>query len=360
MPIKLDQKQIEAQNELEKIAINLQNQRNISWFKNFFIDQKRVKSFYLHGDVGRGKSMLMKKFYSTLPKEIEKCYFHFNNFIKTIHESLKNIRKEKVVYKDELIEAINRIIQNAKLICLDEFQVIDIADAMLLSRIFIHLFKKNLTIVFTSNSHPLELYKNGLQREFFIDFVNKTLLPNCEVFFLNNQIDYRDEFKKNLVKRYFISNKKNREIFEEAILCFTKNQKLKSKKITVWGREIKIKKTFENIAIVSFDEICRVELGASDYQMICKNFDLIFLRKLPKLNEDNLNELRRFILFIDEVYENRVSLIILAKTKISEIYDDSKIKVEALKRTISRLKEIKSDEYWKNSKAMNLGDIITK
>jgi cell division protein ZapE len=105
----------------------------------------------------------------------------------------------------------------------------------------------------------------------------------------------------------------------------------------------------QKIAIFNFDQLCRFELAASDYQAICKNFDLIFLLKVPKLTSEDVNEARRFVLFIDEVYENKTALIVLAKTKLEKIYE-SKIGSEAFARTVSRLNEIKSDQYWQESK----------
>ena len=121
--------------------------------------------------------------------------------------------------------------------------------------------------------------------------------------------------------------------------------KLKPAKIKVWGREIKIKKTYKKVAVFNFDDLCRVEFAAAEYQAICQNFDLIFLLKIPQLLPEDANEARRFVLFIDEVYEKKTGLIVLAKTKSEKIYE-SGTGAEAFKRTVSRLNEIKSDQYW--------------
>ncbi len=130
---------------------------------------------------------------------------------------------------------------------------------------------------------------------------------------------------------------------------FTKNEPLKARNIKVWGRDVVLKNTFENVAIINFDEICKNNLGASDYKEICKEFDLIFLLNLPILGANEKNEARRFMLFIDEIYENKTALIILAKCKIDEIFSEEKDK-NFYARVVSRLNEIKSDEYWQNSK----------
>jgi cell division protein ZapE len=344
----LDHAQLAVEERLKKLAVYLENEAGVGFFKKIFSEKETSQSLYIHGGVGRGKTMLMKKFYSSIHKT-PKVYFHFNSFMRLIHEALRDIRKEEKKYKYELIEAVQRIIKNHKLICFDEFQVVDIADAMLLSRIFSFLFSQGVTVVFTSNSKPLELYKNGLQREVFLEFVTKVLLKNCEVLHLDSPTDYRSLYCRNLTKRYFISNSKNREEVKKIIKNLTAGKKAEAAKIKVWGREIKIKKTFGKIAVINFDEICRVEFGASDFQSICKNFDLIFFLKIPRLSEEEPNEARRLTLFIDEVYENKVALIISAKTAPEKIYEKG-TGSEAFHRTISRLNEIKSDQYWKESK----------
>jgi cell division protein ZapE len=382
----LDSKQILIQSKLKQLASDLEKKKNSNFFR-FFCKKPKINSIYIHGGVGRGKTMLMKEFFNSVVKA-NKVYFHFNSFMRQIHEALHDIRKEEKKYKDELLEAIKRVVGEKKLICFDEFQVVDIADAMLLSRIFSNLFLHGIIVVFTSNSHPQNLYTNGLQREVFLEFVNKILLKNCDILHLDSNIDYRSQYLQNLTLRYFISNKKNREKVKKIIENFTEGKKPKSTKIKVWGREVKIKKTFDilflspfltsfskedgvnqvasvfkkkneevenknsihkKIAIVSFDEICRQEFAASDYQSICKKFDLIFLLKLPLISKEEVNEARRFTLFIDEIYENKTALIILAKTLPEKIYENG-IGFESFKRSISRLNEIKSDFYWQASK----------
>ena len=344
----LDQYQIAVQEKLQQLAKILEAQENSGFLKNFFSSKITPKSFYIYSDVGRGKSMLMNEFFNSLT-EVPKISFHFNAFMRLIHEALRDIRKEKKKFKDELIEAVKRVVPNQRLICFDEFQVTDIADAMLLSRIFSYLFAQNAVVVFTSNSKPIDLYKNGLQREVFLEFVENILLKKCEVLHLNSPTDYRTQYVQNLTKRYFIDNKKNREIVEEIVKTLTKSQRLNIRKLKVWGREIKIKKTYQKIAVINFSDLCAVEFSASDYQTICQTFDLIFLLRLPKLNAEDVNEAKRFMLFVDEVYENKVALIVTAQTKISEIYQ-SGTGCEAFKRTASRLNEIKSDCYWLGSK----------
>lgn len=348
----LDLAQIKLQQKLQNLASSLNNDSQASFLGNIFAAKKlQPQGLYIYGSVGCGKTMLMREFYDSLDKT-SKIYFHFNGFMHSIHEALRDIRHEKKKYQDELIWAVKRVVGNKKVLCFDEFQVLDIADAMILGRIFSYLFEKQTIVIFTSNSAPRDLYKNGLQREVFLEFVNKILLKFCEIFKLDNAIDYRALYRQSITKRYFVANQNNRAQVQEIITNVTQNKPLKAKQIKVWGREVKIKKTFEKIAVINFDDICRVELAASDYRAITQEFDLIFLLKLPILTKEDRNESRRFTLFIDEIYENKTALIITAKTKIEKIYGHE-LGESYSARTISRLQEIKSDEYWQASKFTN-------
>ncbi len=339
----LDQQQIIVQKRLLQLKNSIKQQTNKGFLQKIFEPKSKIPSLYIHGEVGRGKSMLVKEFFDSV-NNVNKAHFHFNSFMRLIHEALRDIRKEPKKFKDELIEATKRVVKKNNLIFFDEFQVLDIADAMLLSRIFTYLFNNKIIVVFTSNSQPLELYKNGLQREVFLEFVEQVLLKNCDVLHVNSSIDYRSIYAQKLSKRYFISNKKNRQEIKNIISEMTDKNQLKATKIKVWGRDIKIKKTYKNIAVFNFDDLCKVEFSASDYQAICERFKVIFLLKIPRLLPEDANEARRFILFIDEAYEKKTNLIILAKTLPNKIYE-SGTGAEAFKRTVSRLNEIKSDNY---------------
>lgn len=345
-------------NNINKIKLSLQK---IIFYKfskllNIIFHNKaknlsQPQNVYLYGDVGRGKTMLMKKFFNHLKlKKEEKLLIHFNSFMFKIHNNLKVIRdnKSKKV-KDELLEAVKMAVKNVKVICFDEFQVVDIADAMLLGRIFEFIFKKEIFVVFTSNSHPKDLYKNGLQRQLFLEFINKILLKKIKIIEVNNDIDYRSIFRKNIEKRYFIANIAQSRIFWNIVNKAVDSKKLTTKDLIIWGRKITINKSYDNIAIIDFKDIIEQNFGADDYRIICHNFSLIFFINLPKLNAQQINEARRLTLFIDEIYQNRVAMIILAKTKPDKLYLQG-VGFESFKRTISRLKEIQSDYYWQNSK----------
>jgi cell division protein ZapE len=375
--ITLDSEQLLIYKKLSKFsAILAKNSASNSWLNLFVSKRSKIandhRSLYIYGDVGRGKTMLMKNFYDS-QKISKKVYFHFNDFMKKIHENLGDLRREKNKYPDELIEVAKRMVKDNKLLCLDEFQAIDIADAMILARIFTFLFEQPILIIFTSNCHPLELYQSGLAKELFLEFVNNILLKKCEVVSLNGLFDYRGlvtdkDFKaekkyiENLDQIYLLDNQKNSDKIKKIIKTVTDNQPLKPRQIEVWQRKIIISKTYRNIAIIDFGDLILANFGASDYHEICQNFDLVFLLKIPDFKKENCDDLRRFILLIDEIYESKTALIMLAEVEINylgaEILKENNYKsgsfkksnIKAFARTISRLKEICSSRYFWESK----------
>ena len=347
----LDEAQLIIQNQLDNLAQSLDKQQAEDDFKKILFQffkksatQNEFFGFYIYGDVGRGKTMLMKNFYEKI-QHAPKIYFHFNSFMILIHKTLHKIRQNHQKNGDDLTEALQEIITDQKLICFDEFQVLDVADAMLLARIFEYFFSRKITVVITSNLHPQNLYKNGLQREVFLEFVNKILLKKIEVLSLNSAIDYRSHNRTKLTKRFFVSNQKNREIFQEIIADLTKNKTKKTVKIKSWGREIIVKKAFENIAIFNFEDLCNQHYSSADFKEICQKFNIIFLQKIPALQASEINEIRRFTLFIDEVYEHKILLIIISKVNLNNLKKINEF-APYFSRTISRINEIISDKYW--------------
>ena len=356
--MQLDIAQIIVKNKLDELLTIVNNNSSKKFFS--FLKKDRVKkilSLYIYGGVGRGKTKLMKDFFDSCQTE-NKLYIHFNNFIHQIHQELHQIRLQKTIVNDELFHALLLILKNnpykkiPKIICFDEFQVVDIADAMLLSRLFTFIYDQKITVVFTSNSHPLELYKNGLQRELFIEFVNNVLLANSQLIHLDSDIDYRELKTKNSFKKFLVNNQNNREIFANYIANYTKNKVNSIKKLKVWGRDLIVKKSYEDIAIFDANELFYENLHSFDYHQICQNFNLIFIKNLKNFSNDEPNEIKRLTLFIDEVYESKIALIILSKTTIDKLLDKELIhtKYQFFARTISRLKEIKSLNYWQESK----------
>lgn len=341
-------KTLEQLNQLKNFLYPKSSRFN--FLKIFKKNQNNPSSIYIYGQVGRGKSMLMAKFFNSLKIE-NKLYLHFNSFMQKIHRELHELRKNLHQNQNNIIEvATNNIIGDTKILCLDEFQVEDVTDALILRKIFSYIFSNHILVVFTSNSHPRNLYRNGLQRDSFIKFIDDVLLKNCQVINLDNGVDYRRRYLQLVKKHYFFPiDDKNKKEINEILSKITEYSELQSVEIKVLGRKLLIKNSYKNVAVFDFKELFNENLGVVDYQAICKKFDVIFLLNIPKLTKEDVNEARRLILFIDEVYENKVALLMLSEVAIDDIYSDG-IGVEAFKRTASRLNEIISDSYWQKSK----------
>ncbi|MBL6665160.1 MAG: cell division protein ZapE [Rickettsiales bacterium] len=379
--IKLDAQQQEIKTKLDELGklIASKKEKRFSFFKK---EGPTPKSLYIFGDVGRGKSMLVKEFYSSV--KCKKIYFHFNDFMENIHLNLKDIRSEKKYYSDELIEAVKRLVGDYKLLCFDEFHVSDIADAMLLSRIFHYIFSQKIITIFTSNFAPQLLYPDGLQREKFLEFVDLVLLKNCDILNLDSNIDYRKKYSLANETRFFL--KEEKELFYTLIDDLKEQKELKAKNLKLWGRKITITKTFEadfkkvkdlfvsasklenlnknnkifkkkiKIALFNFDEITNSNFASSDFRAIANEFDLIFLINLTKFGDCDINEAKRFVLFIDEIYEKKLAFLILSKVELKDIFDKYYTQSKNSRiflRARSRINEIKSDAYFIASKIFN-------
>lgn len=358
MTQKLDPAQIDVLNQLRALAHNLENQSSKSrWFKKlkkiFHLQSKNSHhhyGFYIYGDVGRGKTMLMKKFYSHLT-QTPKIYFHFHNFMNRVHQSLHEIRQNSHHNSHEIELALQKIIGDKTVICFDEFQVNDVADAMLLSRIFSFFFRQHKIVIITSNHHPLNLYQNGLQRESFLNFVNKTLLKKIKILNLDSPYDYRRHDNHFLDRRFIIENQENQAYIDELIKKLTHHDHPQTQKIKVWGREILIKNSYnkEKIAIFEFNELFRNIYSSLDFYKICEQYNLLIIKFIPKLERELIDEIKRFTIFIDELYESKTALIVTSHTDIEQF--NSVIKYAPyFSRTISRLNEIFSENFWQNSK----------
>ncbi|MCE3255386.1 MAG: family ATPase [Rickettsiaceae bacterium] len=338
----LDSAQLEVFHHLSHLQKQLgKSGKNsfLSKIKNLFSKPSLPKSLYIYGKVGRGKSMLMRNFFENLPVK-KKSYFHFNSFMQEAHKELHKLRQAKSHHDQDLVSlATKKIIGDSKLVCFDEMQVEDVADAMILRSVFSYFLNSKITVVTTSNCHPLELYENGLQRDLFLKFVKEVLLPNFLVLNLDGKIDYRLQFA-GLKQHYFYpvnsQNKKEVMAIWEKVTDGAKTQK---REIEILGRKILVKKSYKNIALFDFAELCVEDLGVADYQAITKEFSLVFLLNVPVLKPEDRNEAKRLIWLIDEIYEKKVQLIVLAEAAPEKIYEEG-IGVKAFKRTVSRLNEL--------------------
>ncbi len=304
------------------------------------------KGVYMHGGVGRGKSMLMDLFYGCLPDDIRKERVHFHEFMIEVHNYLHERRSEYDVTEgvDEALPSLaSRISERSRVLCFDEFHVTDVADAMILGRLFTALFDRDVLVVATSNWPPDDLYKGGLQRERFLPFIE--LLKNrLNIVHLDSPIDYRAQFLRSEGSYFWPlgehTQRRIDELFEKLTDCAAPDEA----EITVKGRVIAVEAQAKGVARFSFAQLCENPHGAEDYIAIAKTYGTIFLEGIPKLGYDRRNEAKRLMTLIDALYENQNRLIVTADAAPDRLYFGHDHAFE-FERTISRLMEMQSTEW---------------
>ncbi|XP_053566584.1 AFG1-like ATPase isoform X1 [Bombina bombina] len=352
----------------------------------FYSKRKPPKGLYVFGDVGTGKTMVMDMFFTHVEVE-QKKRVHFHGFMLDVHARIhrlkKTLPKRKVGFMaktyDPIAPIAEEISEEACLLCFDEFQVTDIADAMILKQLFENLFQNGVVVVATSNRPPEDLYKNGLQRVNFIPFIS-VLKEYCSTVQLDSGIDYRKRVMSAAGKIYYLTSEPDVEavmdrLFDE--LAQKQNDVTRPRILKVQGRELKLSKACGSIADCTFEELCDRPLGASDYLEMCKNFDTVFIRHIPHLDLTKRSQARRFITLIDAFYDHKVRVICSAEAHLQSLFtqkvrnpeeaehrvlmDDLHLgedlsealsiftgeeEVFAFQRTLSRLTEMQTEHYW--------------
>ena len=293
--------------------------------------------FYLVGDVGVGKTMILNFFFDQI--KVKKLRLHFNEFMIQFHDFIfKNKDKENTI--EFFIKVLKK---KTELIYFDEFQVTNIVDAMILGKLFKRIFEENIKVIFSSNIEIDNLYKDGLQRDQFIPFI-KILKKNCFQNELSISEDYRSS--KNIDLERFLSpiNETNNFVFNKFFRKLTKNKEKTLKVLEIKGRKLVIENFYERVVKFKFDELCDRNLGSEDYLVLANNCDFLFIENLPDFNEYNSNQQNRFITLIDIIYEKKIPLMITSPVNLDLIKSSKSLK-ETFKRTISRLYELTSSNY---------------
>ncbi len=320
----INKKQIRVLKSLEEFTIPRKK------FFNLF-KKKEKWCFYLYGNVGVGKTMIVNFVYDQL--KIKKIRLHFNEFMVKFHD-FRHENKSK----NSISNFVKILKKDCELIYLDEFQVTNIVDAMILGKLFETIFLENIKIIITTNNKLGHLYKDGLQRDLFIPFI-KLIEKNSIQTELFLEDDYRTQLKGNNQKIFYPLNDKTLFNVNQNFRILTKNKKREEKSIITKGRILKIPNYYEGISRFNFKELCDQHLGAEDYLNLSKICTIIFLEEIPRFNETNSNQQLRFITLIDIFYENKIRLIVSMASELNKL-GSSKKHLDVFKRTLSRLYEM--------------------
>ena len=319
---------------IESIDEFYQNNFNYNFFINLFSKKENIPGFYLQGDVGVGKTMILNFFYKNFDKT--KHRLHFNEFMINFHDFVfqnKNSEKGNVI--DKFVVKLKR---KYRLIYFDEFQVTNIVDAMILGGLFKRIFDENIKVIFSSNVKINNLYKDGLQRDQFIPFI-KIMKQRCFEQTLVIKEDYRKSQNKDNNRYLYPLNEITSFKINKLFRKLTKDKNKREKILSIKGRKFNIKNYYEGIVRFDFNDLCNKDIGAEDYIKIAEVCKYILIENLPNFNDNNLNQQQRFITLIDIIYEKKVSLIISSVSNLNKLTSASFL-LEPFKRTLSRLYEL--------------------
>lgn len=309
-----------------------------NWFTQLLQPaRKPIKGVYLWGSVGRGKTYLMDLFYDSVPFP-EKRRLHFHRFMQEIHVELKNLPKSP----DPLQIIAKRLAQQFRLLCLDEFHVNDIGDAMLLGGLLTALFAQGVTLVTTSNIAPDDLYRNGLQRERFLSAI-AAIKAHTTTIQLLGETDYR----LILLERsgtYHLTGSQSEEALRAQFLALAPDSEPQPQTLNIHHRNINVKAISDDVVWFDFAAICETPRSAADYLEISRLFHTVLISAIPILDEAKDDAVQRFMHLIDALYDHHVKLIVSAETPAADIYRGHRHRF-TFQRTISRLQEMGSAAY---------------
>ena len=308
------------------------------FFFDFFSKNDTKKAFYLYGDVGVGKTMILNYFFDTIDNNKQRL--HFNEFMLEFHNF---VHKRKNNEENIINLFVKELKSKVSLIYFDEFQVTNIVDAMILGKLFDQIFKKKIKIILTSNIKISDLYKDGLQRDQFKPFID-IMKKNSIEHELIIEDDYRKS-KDNKRQRFFSPlNKETNFKMNKLFRIITKNRNKSSKILNIKGRKLEVENYYEGISRFNFNELCNKNLGAEDYLEIAKISKFIVIDEIPQFDDFNSNQQQRFITLIDIIYEKNILLAVSANQNLDQFKSSLSLEKQ-FKRTISRLYELTSLEY---------------
>tara|TARA_R110002096_G_scaffold257381_1_gene450999 strand:- start:359185 stop:360348 length:1164 start_codon:yes stop_codon:yes gene_type:complete len=315
-----------------------------------------AKGLYIYGDVGRGKSMLMDLFFDLAPID-GKRRVHFHAFMLEIHKEIHEWRYMDVADRmknfstaddDPIPPLASKISQSSHLLCFDEFQVTDVTDAMILGRLFGALWERGVILVMTSNRVPDDLYRDGLNRGLFLPTI-EMIKEKLDIEALDGPIDYRLERMKGMEVYHHPLGDVATKALSNSFWRLTDHEvddrtEVGPDDIEVQGRILHIPVASRGVAVVSFKKMCGAALGSADYLALAWKYHTVIMVGIPKLGPENRNEAKRFVTFIDALYENNVKFLCCAAVPPEKLYAEGHGHFE-FQRTVSRLMEMQSKEY---------------
>jgi cell division protein ZapE len=318
-------------------SLTQHQQRHSKWQRLFSRFNQRRQGVYLWGDVGRGKTMLMNMFYASLETP-KKQRWHFQEFMQFVHQQLHRLQGQA----DPLASIVNTLAEEIEVLCLDELLVEDIADAMLLAGLLPALLAKEILFVTTGNLAPVDLYKNGWQRERFLPTIHY-LQKHLYVVHLNNPHDYRRQtlISTDAEQNYYIypDDQAAEDYLQAAFERFATPPIEEALTLDINQHLLTARKCSADALWCTFDEMCMHPRNSQDYLKLCSRFPTILISHVPRLDENQENAARRFMSLVDVCYDRRIRLILSAAVPIHELYH-GKLLQHAFQRTLSRLWEM--------------------
>lgn len=337
-----DADQLEVIQCLQRLSAKFSNNKTLqrSWLSRRFLrrDTNSIRGLYIWGGVGRGKTYLMDLFYNNVPTTL-KMRTHFHRFMQSIHGELKGMR-----HTTDPLEKIGRnFSKRCKLLCLDEFFVLDIGDAVILSGLFEALIENGVAIVLTSNTKPDNLYLGGIQRDRFMAAI-RLINTRMEVIQIGEGTDYRLQAISGKTLYYDSLSSDTETSMQDIFDSWSADSTCDSGPVEILGRSIQTIGHTDNIVWFDFSDICDGPRSKVDYIEIANLYRTVMISNIPVLNWKLENQARRFIELVDEFYDRAVHLVASAESQINSLYTGKRL-VKEFERTTSRLHEMQTDRY---------------